>query len=312
MNKAVVIGANGQDGGFLVRHLLRKNYTVMGIGRQACSRYVIDFPRFTYYQADLNETGILSEPLAKFRPDLIFHVAAVHTNAGGEYESRFDSMLNVNVGSVHTVLEHARLNSGCRFIYASSAKVFGNPIPAVINESTLKKNQCLYSISKNTAYHLIDFYRKKYGLPASVVYLFNHESEHRPSNFFIPKILDCLASAVRNPEHITEIDTLNFHCDWGSAEEYMDIMVEIVEKRPAEDFVLATGACTFARDLISKLFSDYELKYERNFLERSNSDNLPDGPYKVELEKLKKYLNRSPQIGVYDICKRILAKNHGL
>lgn len=312
MNRALVIGANGQDGGFLVGHLLRKNYAVMGIGRQACSRYVFDSPNYSYCQADLNETETLSEPLASFQPDLIFHVAAVHTSAGGEYEPLFGSVLNVNVGSVHTVLEHMRSNGGCRFIYASSGKVFGNPIPSLINESTPKQNHCLYSISKNTAHHLIDYYRGTYGLPASVVYLFNHESEYRPGNFFIPKILNCLASAVDNPEHITEIDTLNFHCDWGSAEEYMDIMVEIVEKSPTEDFVLATGACTYARDLIARLFNDYGLKYERNLVERFNSDNLSDRPYKVELDKLEKYLSRSPQMGVFDICKRILARNYGL
>lgn len=312
MKKAVVIGANGQDGTFLVKHLLQKNYLVMGIGRQMGPRVPINFPQFTYYQADLNQADVLSGPLTSFKPDLIFHFAAVHTSAGGDYESQLDSVLKVNVGSVHTALEHIRSNPDCRFIYASSAKVFGNPLPSFIDETTHKTNQCLYSISKNTAFHIIDYYRNKYKLFASVVFLFNHESELRPANFFISKILDCLAAAVRNPTHITEINTLNFHCDWGSAEEFMDIVVDIIEKAPSEDFVLATGNCTYARDLVAHLFSNYGLSYDHNFLEKFPFDDSPERSYKVDNSKLNRLLQRTPTVDIFDVCKNILSMKYGL
>lgn len=312
MKKAVVIGANGQDGTFLVKHLLQKNYLVMGIGRQLCPRFWTDSPRYTYYQADLNCPKVLSGPLTSFNPDLIFHVAAVHTSAGGDYESQFDSVLNVNIGSVHTVLEHIRSNPGCRFIYASSAKVFGNPLPSLIDESTPKTNHCLYSISKNAAFNLIDYYRNKYGLSASVIFLFNHESEFRPDDFFIPKMLSCLAAALKNPTHFAEINTLNFFCDWGSAEEFMDIVVDVIERAPSEDFVLATGNCTYARDLVKHLFDNYGLRYDKILLEKFSFNDSPVMPYKVDNSKLQTLLNRGPRVDIFEICRNILSIKYGL
>lgn len=312
MKKAVVIGANGQDGYFLVKHLLQKNYLVMGIGRQLCPRFWSDSPRYTYYQADLNHAKVLSGPLTSFNPGLVFHVAAVHTSAGGDYESQFDSVLNVNIGSVHTVLEHIRFNPGCRFIYASSAKVFGNPLPSLVDESSFKTNHCLYSISKNAAFDLIDYYRNKYGLFASVAFLFNHESELRPDDFFIPKMLSCLAASLKNPTHFAEINTLNFFCDWGSAEEFMDIVVDVIERAPSEDFVLATGNSTYARNLVKHLFDNYGLRYEKFLLEKFPFNDSPVMPYKVDNSKLKKLIQRSPRVDILDICKNILSIKYGL
>lgn len=306
MTRALVIGANGQDGSFLVKHLLDKKYHVLAVGRQEGARYREDSPLFEYFQADLKKSNVLSKPLNQFKPDFVFHVAAVHTSAGGVYENQFDDVLKVNVGSVHTILEYLRRNPGSRFIYASSAKVFGDPPPRHINELTPRKNQCLYSISKNSAYNVIEYYREKHAVRASVVFLFNHESKLRPKSFFIPTILNCLSSALRNTNHITEINTLNFNCDWGSAEEYMDIVIDVIEKAISEDFVLGRGVCTYARDLVFNIFNDFGLNYKNHLRERVNPNSPHNAPYKVDTTKLVKHVGRKPEVDIYEVCKEII------
>jgi len=312
MQKAIVIGANGQDGTFLVRHLLQKKYRVLGIGRQRESRWGIESPLFSYYHADLRDTNILSKLLTRFQPDLIFHVAAVHSSAGGIYEPLFADMLKVNVASVHSILEHLRQHLGGRFIYASSAKVFGDPPPAIITKDTPKKNQCLYSITKNTAYHLIEYYRSQHNVMASVVYLFNHESELRPDHFFISTIIKLLVSAIEDPHHVSDINTLDFYCNWGSAKEYMHIIIDMLEKAPSKDFVLATDRCIYARDLVKNLFEDYGLKYRSHIKEKCHSNFETNRTYSVDLTELKKYLGRTPQKTIYDVCKQIISLKYNL
>lgn len=305
MKKALVIGANGQDGTFLVRHLLSRKYQVIGVGRQERSRCDISSFLFSYRQVNLEVEGALSDVLAAYRPDLIFHVAAVHTSAGGSYEPVFGSVLKVNVASVHDVLEYLRDNSESRFCYASSAKVFGSPLPAKIDESTPIKNQCLYSISKNTAYHLIDYYRQNHGVSASVLYLFNHESELRPDGFFIPKILEVLLKSLKDGSFTAGVNTLDFYCDWGSAEEYMDIMIDVIEKTPAEDYVLARGECTYARDFVDGLFASYGLNYSNHF-RQTIPQAQPVNPYKVNMGKLKRMIGRVPLVTIEELCVEIL------
>ena len=312
MNRALIIGSNGQDGTFLVRHLLRKAYQVAGVARQGASRWLIESPEFKYYSIDLREVGLLSSVLKDLRPDLIFHVAAVHTSAGGTYETVFGDVLKVNVGSVHEVLEYLREQSDARFLYASSCKVFGFPLPSRINESTPIFNQDLYSISKNAAGHLIDYYRKNHAVLASIVYLFNHESELRPDDFFIPTIVRCLASALNDSSHITQVNSLEFYCDWGSAEEYSDIMVDMATKAPGDDFLLASGRCVYARDFVNELFSLYGLNYANHIRERIATSSPSQHKYSVDLTKLEGEVRRLPEVTILEVSKRILSLIYGL
>lgn len=303
--KAMVIGANGQDGTFLVRHLLRRHYEVAGIGRQQQSLWDISSSVFSYYQVDLGIEGLLSTVLSEYKPDLIFHVAAVHTSAGGQYESLYASVLKVNVASVHEVLEYMRTHSHVRLCYASSAKVFGSFLPSIVNEKTPIKNECLYSISKNNAFHLIDYYRKTHHISASVLYLFNHESELRTENFFIPKVLKILNQSLKDSDFSARVNTLDFYCDWGSAEEYMDIMIDVLEKTPREDYVLGRGECTYARKLVDELFALYELDYTKH-IQQSVQERQPLSPYNVDIRKLKQMIGRVPEITIKSLCMEIM------
>ena len=70
---------------------------------------------------------------------------------------------------------------------------------------------------------------------------FNHESVRRREGYFIPKIVNCLASAIENPEHREEVFTLNFHADWSDAVELMDIVIIASDRRLREDFIFASG-----------------------------------------------------------------------
>lgn len=184
---AMILGCNGQDGTFLCRRLVDARLgTVVGIGLELQSRFNYDPTWFKYVSLDLtNESAPLRALLAETRPHLIFHVAAVHASAESAlYEPVFESMLAVNVRTVHTILEHLRNEDGLsRFIYANSAKAFGSPLPEVINENTPRMSSCLYGITKNAASDLLRHYRSAHRVLASQLYLFNHESELRPQGF---------------------------------------------------------------------------------------------------------------------------------
>jgi GDPmannose 4,6-dehydratase len=313
MRTALIFGVNGQDGTFLAKHLLNKNYSVIGIGRQKCSRINFSSPNFSYKQLDLLHTNLLGFFLDSVKADFIYHVAAVHTSAGGSYEAIWNNALQVNVASVHTILEHLRdKNPNGQLVFASSGKVFGEPYTPIVNELSPIKNNCLYSITKNTTYHLINFYREHYFTKASVFYLFNHESEFRSIDYFIPKVLNCLVSAKHNPKHKATINTLDFYCDWGSAEEYMLLMIEVAELAPKEDFVLGTSITTFARELVDNIFKIYGLDYRLHLFEKRTEVVNMNSTYYVDTSKLQGVIGCAPKQTIYDVCKKILFINHAI
>ena len=216
MNTALVLGVNGQDGSYLAEVLIERHYQVIGVGRQAASRWV-DPSRFRYVSLDAADASALDALLAQAEPDEIYHMAAIHGSAGHAYETGWRDALSLNVGSVHTCLEHIR-NRGrdTRLFYPSSLKVFGASPPPRVNEHTPRVSSCLYSITKNAATELIHFYRREHNVRAAIGYYFNHDSPRRPDSYFLPRLAARIAAQLRRDGSGPDVATLDFWCDWGS------------------------------------------------------------------------------------------------
>jgi GDPmannose 4,6-dehydratase len=313
--RAAVIGANGQDGRLICRRLCARGYDVLAIGRQPGFAESLDPPgagRIAYDCVELRQRARLAPALTAFRPDVVFHLAAVHaSSAGNSYENRFAELIEVNTLSLHETLETLRtLGTGARVVYASSAKVFGADLPMRVTETTGFRSDCLYALSKNAARDLIAYYRRVHALPGAVLFFFNHESELRPPEFFIPKLVAGLAGAMRDRRTKVELATLDFHGDWGSAEEYMDIAIDVAERAPSTDLIVATGRTIHARELAENLFAAAGLNYRDHIVERGGAPG--QGPFQSDLTRLKEAIGRVPVESVFDLCRKILAINHDL
>jgi GDPmannose 4,6-dehydratase len=302
--KALVLGGNGQDGTYLTRALLAGGHEVVAVGRQPVARFDYAGP-YRYRQLDLRNAEDLRTLLRAEAPELVFHFAAVHKSAAGApYEDRFGEMLAVNVESVHVILEHARV-APLRLIYASSAKAFGDPLPASIDEQTPRRSSCLYAVTKNAATDLIHYYRQVHQVAGSVVYLFQHESPLRPAEFFVPKLAGCLARAIASQGSArTDFHTLDFFCDWGSAEEYAELIVETILRAPGEDFVLATGRCVHAREVAERVFAAHDLRLTDHISE--TEPQRGGTAYRVRLDKLARLIGRVPQRTVERIIEEMV------
>jgi GDPmannose 4,6-dehydratase len=304
---ALVLGANGQDGSLITRRLVTSGrYRVVAIGRQPQPRYEFDRHRFRYLCVNLAaDPAALTDVLRTIGPERVFHLAAVHGSAtSAAYESVFADMLAVNVRSVHSVLEYARTsNMNTRLVYASSAKAFGSPLPPIINEHTPRRSACLYAVTKNASADLLEYYRVRHGIAASQAFLFNHDSERRPDGFFIPKLARCIRGAIAGDTAKTVFSTLHFHCDWGSADEYMGILVELADKFPGEDFVVATGKTVYARDLVQGIFRKHGLSWQDHVTEQPCEEGAF---YEADITKLRS-AGLAPTVTVDALIERLVA-----
>jgi GDPmannose 4,6-dehydratase len=306
MKRSLVLGVNGQDGSLLAEILEAGGRRVWGLGRQSVPRFLAEGGRFHYLQCDLRDQEKLKEALVIAAPDEIYHLAAVHGPAGFSYEGVWADALDVNVKSLHTALEYAREQNSrdVRLFYASSAKVFGTPLKGDIDLSTPKRCDCLYSVSKLAAEHLLAYYRKTHAIHAGIAYLFNHESVRRPSTYFIPTIANVLTRALKHAAVQTNIFTLSFYCDWGCAREYMDMAVALIEASTPMDLIFATGKTWFGRDLVDELFRSYGLDY-RDYLVEQNPE-ADAHPFQVQFPETAQFLGRVPMRTVHDVCREFV------
>jgi len=310
--RALVLGVNGQDGSYLAESLLARGWSVHGAARQTESRWLGDAIDFSYHSLDLNDLGALSALLKTLRPDFIFHMAAVHGASGFSYESHWQEAHAVNTLAAHAVLEYLRSDArDGAMIYASSSKAFGLELPAVVTESSPRSSTCIYSTTKNAATDLIRYYRLRHRVRASVIWTFNHESPRRGGEYFIPNIVNILASSILDPSFVGRIGTLQFAADWGDAAEYMDIVADVAERLRGEDFILASGTTWAAKEFVDALFQRYQLRSQEHLIEQqpvSPGASPPD--WHADLSALRNKLGRTPRRSILHVCDEILQSNH--
>lgn len=305
MTTALVLGVNGQDGRLATEHLLARGHHVIGVGRQP--KLVMEgHDRLRYVALDLQDTAALRGLIDETRPDLAFHLAAIHGASGFQYEPQFAAVLAVNVAALHALLEHARSRRGMAVVYASSSKVFGTPLPPRISEDSPRRSSCLYSISKIAAGDLLALYRREHGVCATTLYLFNHESAYRPPQYFVPQMIQALADARAGVRVRHRMRSLDFLCNWGCAREYMAIAVELGERRLADDYVLAHDKTWHGRDFCSNLFARHGLDY-RDHIETETDDDALTPVWQPVTAKLDRAFGRVPRRDILDVCDEMLA-----
>lgn len=306
---ALILGVNGQDGSYLAQYLYIRNWTVWGIGRQSAPRHEILNYLAKYISIDLNDVNSFQRCLSELAPDVILHAAAIHGPSGFKYEDVWQTAHQVNVTSLHAVLEYARLeNTQAQVVYFSSAKVFGDLNGKEIFESSQKYSNCIYSITKNTAASLIEYYRNSHGINASVIWLFNHESERRSSEYFVMKIVDALQNSIINKKYKTCVRSLGFWSDWGSAREYMELLAESVTMIRSEDYILSTGKTVWARDVVEDFFFRHNLSLKDHIITETDEITQHIGYWTASNEKFKKLTGLSPQINGVEVYEEVFRK----
>jgi GDPmannose 4,6-dehydratase len=302
--KILITGVNGQDGSYLAEIFLRNGYLVYGIGKQIKSKWIKSGKDFFYIKADLNNGKNFKKILVNIKPDSIYHIAAHHESSDNGYLDQFDSIFNVNTFITKIILDYIKDNNRKIFFYYASSNL---ELELRVNKSFFDREQphYYYRLSKFLSTSLIEEYRKKYNLRICIIWLYNHESIRRSSRFFIPKILDALKKSISNKSFKTEVKYLDFFCDWGDAQEFMEILYKFSKKKLRHDLIIATGTAINARSFVSNLFFKYGLDYKDHIISLVNNPNKIK-PITADISKLvelnlapkKKILNTIFNIGV--------------
>jgi nucleoside-diphosphate-sugar epimerase len=77
------------------------------------------------------------------------------------------------------------------FIFTSSSEVYGNGI-SPFEENQLPRPVSPYSLSKYTAEQIVQTYATLYGIPYTILRLFNFFGENMSEDFFIPQMVNSL------------------------------------------------------------------------------------------------------------------------
>ena len=296
MKTALITGISGQDGSYLAKFLLKKNYKVYGTFRRLSTanfwrlHYLDIFDKVELISIDTLDSSSIGEALRKSRPDEVYHLAAQSFVAASFDQPLYTSDVT-GFGTLRVLDEIKKYDSKIKFYQASSSEMYGNESRDIKNEESSFHPTSPYAIAKLYAHWITKMYRDAYGMYTTSGILFNHESPLRGLEFVTRKVTNGVAKISLGIEKNLNLGNLSAKRDWGYAPEYVEGMWKMMQQKRADDYVLATNeshsvkelvetACKIAGISESKIISTKE-----NF--RPSDVNVLQGDYSKAERKLR-------------------------
>lgn len=265
---ALVTGATGQDGSYLIELLHRNGYLVHAQSRAATPPET-DRADLIWHAGDLTDGRFLAGLIEAAEPDEIYNLAAVSRPALSWQIPEETIQLNAVVPlRICEILIKTRPNA--HFFQASSSEMFGPDTDQVQDERTSLRPNSPYGISKAFAHQTVGAYRSRYGLHASCGILFNHESPRRPLSFVSQKIAHAAAALSLGQRETRELDelgqpivragkvqlgNLEVRRDFGFAGDVARAMHMIVGHETPDDYIVGTGESRSIADFCEAAFA---------------------------------------------------------
>jgi GDPmannose 4,6-dehydratase len=273
---ALVTGATGQDGYFLVHRLLAEGWTVHAAVRDVAAAETAfgGHERLRAVRRDIRDPGPLVALVGDVRPEELYNLAGESSVGASFADPRATWESNAHI-VVH-LLDAIRLDSPeTRFYQASSGEMFGSvPGESVVHDESAALNpQSPYAAAKAAAHMLCRSYRESYGIRIACGILFNHESRRRGPQFLSRKVIDHVRAlrAGEAPGPL-RLGNLKARRDWGFAPDYVEGMLAILRqtelRRVADegaayrDYVLGTGRLHAVWELADRAFALAGLELE--------------------------------------------------
>jgi GDP-4-dehydro-6-deoxy-D-mannose reductase len=179
--RILVTGANGFVGQHLLQLLARGRHEVLGtVLGQACKS---NAQGQQFASCDLRDARQISDIVESFRPQHIYHLAALSSVKDSFADPH--SVFDVNFLGTLNLLEAAHAHAPrARILIVGSAQVYGEPKgSAAITEETPLSPQSPYAASKAASDLLAYQYWKAYGMHVIRVRPFNHTGPGQPATF---------------------------------------------------------------------------------------------------------------------------------
>jgi len=243
---ALVTGITGQDGAYLARLLLEKNYIVYGIKRRSSSfntgrindLYVDPLEhqsRFKLRYGDMTDSTNLIRLVQEIKPTEIYNLAAqshVHVSfETPEYTANADALGTLRMLEAIRIL---KMEKTVRFYQASTSELYGEIQEIPQSETTPFYPRSPYAAAKLYAYWITVNYREAYGMHASNGILFNHEGPMRGETFVTRKITRAVAAIHLGQQQHLFLGNIDAKRDWGHARDYVEGMWQMMQQNFSE------------------------------------------------------------------------------
>lgn len=299
MPRALVTGASGFVGPYLVRHLLAEGYEVVG-GVHGSHTQLPEGCRPV--DLDVTDREAMRQAVAKTQPDEIYHLAGLtHPGSGA-----VDLFYQVNFGGALNLLEAVREERPeARVLLAGSAYAYGR-VDHPIAETEPFEPMNHYGVSKAAA----DLLGRSYALQGLWIINarpFNHSGPGQSPDFLLPTLVQQFAeiqAGKRAPE--IQLGNLDSVRDLSDVRDVVRAYHQaLLTGRPGEAYNVGSGRGVPVRDLFELVRG--EAGVEVDLAVDPSRVRATDIPYLVaNADKARRELGWEPKIPLEDTVHDML------
>ncbi len=288
----MITGSEGFVGKSLKEYFKTKGYNVIGL----------DIAETSDINADILSTNELKEKLKEIDVDVIIHLAAI-ANIASCIADPFRCLYVNSLGTLN-MLEVALMLGVDRFVFASSANVYGARPRLPVTEEEELRPRTPYDYSKVAAEQLVMAYHSSKKLPIVILRSWKLFGEYDSPNSAVSRFID----ACLNDEPITLYNRGADVTDPYHVDNYARAVELVInsEKAVGQVFNVGTGSALSIRELAERIKQ----------LSNSNSSLVelpPRTPAEAEpmisypsIEKIKKTLGYEPIISLDEGLRRVI------
>ena len=245
----LITGGLGQVGSYLTEELSKGGYnrvTVLDNFSSNIKDFVVP-QDVTVVEGDIRDKELVDELVSK--SDVIIHTAAQVSVVNSIESPIYDA--EINVSGTLNLLDAARKCDVKRFIYISSAAVYGEPVYLPIDEKHPTNPMSPYGLSKLTGERYAMLFHSLYGVPVVCLRLFNiYSPRQNPNSPYSGVITKFIERAKLGKPPVIYGDG-NQTRDFVNIHDVVDVVVKCIECDDAvgEVFNVGTGVATTVNEL---------------------------------------------------------------
>lgn len=168
MKVIIITGVSGFIGSYAARYYLNKQYKVIGISR---NKFELKNENYEFIQADLNKDN-LNEIFIKYKPQYFIHCASSASVGDSVQNPQHDFESSVSI--LYKILFSLKsLNIKFKFIFLSSAAIYGNPERIPIKEDDNISPISPYGLNKKICEDICKYFIKNHCMDIKILRIFS-------------------------------------------------------------------------------------------------------------------------------------------
>ena len=314
--RALITGITGQDGPYLAKFLLEKNYDVYGLipRRSKQDLYNLEYLNINnnidFVIGDVTDQISIYKTISKIKPHEIYNLAA-QSFVGNSWDLS-SATTDVNaVGPLNILNAIKSVNKKIKFYQASTSELYGNSAKKIQDEKTRFEPTSPYAISKLYAYWITVNFRQGYNMFCCNGILFNHESPIRGLEFVTRKITDAVAKIKFGKQKKISLGNITSKRDWGFAGDYVEAMWLMMQHEKPSDYVIATNKQYSIKDFLKLAFKEIGIKNWEDYISINKNFKRPVDVTSLcgDYSKAKINLGWYPKTSFEDLVKLMVRED---